>query len=371
MCPIINKIFQYSLLAVLLSLLFACDKVSIPRLTFDDRAEPRIPFPITYAFSPDLVNHTQTVDACGLPYTIPVGEIITRTFLKVGQERFNGVRAEPPVGDAQGAPPDGYRVIVDLNQFLFDPVTLMATEPRYDAFVDLKLLVVYEDPKGTALAQTPLSYHEKVSMWVPALSSSASSCATQQIDGTVEDATEALAKEMVSVMPRLGQVLSPVSTNPYPNAEPSGTTPSSPLPMQNPAQTATPPKPAISPSVQFRTKLVDANRNLILEGGEAVILLIETTNVSGSTIPSAYVELRGTPMLVEAFKRVAPIPMPIGELKAGEKRTAEIRGRIGEVKESLKGELIIGIILSEGLPPGTHTILTEIQPRSLLKRPTR
>ena len=171
MCPLKNKFFQYSLLAVLLSVLFACDKVSIPRLTFDDHSEPRIPFPITYAFAPNLVNHTQTVDACGLPYTIPVGEIITKTFLKVGQDRFNGVRAEPPVGDAQGAPPDGYRVTVDLNQFLFDPVTLMATEARYTAFVDLKLLVVYEDPQGTPLAQTPLTYHEKVSLWVPALSS--------------------------------------------------------------------------------------------------------------------------------------------------------------------------------------------------------
>ena len=61
---------------------------------------------------------------------------------------------------------------------------------------------------------------------------------------------------------------------------------------------------------------------------------------------------------------MAPIPVPIGKLKAGEKLTAEIRGRLGEVKESFKGELIIGIILSEGLPPGTHSILAEIQPGS-------
>jgi hypothetical protein len=35
---------------------------------------------------------------------------------------------------------------------------------------------------------------------------------------------------------------------------------------------------------------------------------------------------------------------------------------VAEVKETLKGELIIGNILSEGLPPGTHSILAEIQP---------
>ena len=123
--------------------------------------------------------------------------------------------------------------------------------------------------------------------------------------------------------------------------------------------------------MQFRTKLVDANRNLILEAGETIVLLIETTNVSDSTIPSAYVEIRGTPVLVDAFKRVAPLPVPIGSLKAGEKRTAEIRGRLGQIKETIQGELIIGIIVSEGLPPGTHSIRTEIKPGPTRKKSSR
>ena len=116
---------------------------------------------------------------------------------------------------------------------------------------------------------------------------------------------------------------------------------------------------------------MDANRNLVLEAGETIVLLIETTNVSDATIPSAYVELRGTPVLVEAFKRVAPIPVPIGSLKAGEKRTAEIRGRLGQVKETTQGELIIGIIVSEGFPPGTHSILAEIKPGPTRKKSSR
>lgn len=117
--------------------------------------------------------------------------------------------------------------------------------------------------------------------------------------------------------------------------------------------------------------MVDANRNLILEGGEALVLLIETTNVSSSTIPSAYVELRGTPILVEAFKRVAPLPVPLGSFQPGKKRTTEIRGRLGQVTEPIQGELIIGIILSEGLPPGTHTIRAEIQPGPTRKPSSR
>ena len=63
------------------------------------------------------------------------------------------------------------------------------------------------------------------------------------------------------------------------------------------------------------------------------------------------------------LNEVAPLPVPLGTLKAGEKRTAEIRGRLESTSRASQGELIIGIILSEGMPPGKHTIRTEIQPR--------
>ena len=361
----LNKIFHYGLLGVLFFIPFACDKVSVPRLTFDDQREPRIPVTVTYAFAPNLVNYTQTVGGCGLPYTIPVGEIISKTFLKVGQQRFNGVRAEPPIGEAQGAPPDGYRIVVDLNKFGFDPVDRSGQEDRYDVFVDLELHAVYEDAKGTPLAQSPLTYHQTVRLWVPELTSQSVSCETGQIDGTVEDAAETLAQQMITVLPQLAQLNAGQQPG---NPQPGFPAPATPVP---PTEAPPQPSPVATPSVQFRTKLVDANRNLVLEGGEALILLIETTNVSESTIPSAYIELRGTPVLVEAFKRVAPIPVPVGSLKPGEKRTAEIRGRLGQVTEKIQGELIIGIILSEGLPPGTHSIRAEIQPGPTAKKPTK
>ena len=322
---------------------------------FEENSEPRLPMAVTYAFSPKLVNYSQTIDGCGLSYTIPVGQIITNTFLRVGQDRFNGVRAEPPVGQAQGAPRNGYRVTVNLNHFKFDPGTRSGEEDRYIAKVNLNLLAIYEDSSGTPLAQTPLTYHESVSLWTPALTSQSTSCATAAIDDAVEAAAETLAKEMANLMPRLSQ--------------PAQLQPSSPnVPQVTVAQSQAPLPQALAPAVQFRTKLVDANRNLILEGGETIVLLIETTNISATDIPSAYVEIRGTPILLEAFKRVAPLPVPLGSLKAGEKRTAEIRGRLGSVSKSSQGELIIGIIVSEGLPPGTHTIRTEIQPHPSRKK---
>ena len=364
MCPKLKTVFTTSLIGILFLFCSACDKINIPRLSFEDKSEPRLPMAVTYAFAPELLNAAHTIDACGLPYTIPVGNIIASTFLRVGQDNFNGVQAEPPVGQAQGAPPNGYRITVDLQQFGWAPEGRSGEEDRYQVFVDLNLLAVYEDGGGTPLAQTPLTYHKNVRLWTPELSSQSISCATGQIDGAVEAAAETLAREMVSLMPSLQQQQ---MASPTGNAFP-GTS------IQPTAQQTAPPapvQPVITPSVQFRTKLVDANRNLILEAGETIVLLIETTNVSDATIPSAYVELRGTPVLVEAFKRVAPIPVPIGSLKAGEKRTAEIRGRLGQVKETTQGELIIGIIVSEGLPPGTHSIRAEIKPGPTRKKSSR
>ena len=360
------------LLAFLFTVLSACDKVSVPRLGFESEPEPRLPLNITYAFSDSLLQYTQTVDACGLPYSIPVGDLIAKTFMKVGMDRFQTIQAEPPVGQATGAHPDGYRILLTLNQFILDPVTKTGNEDRYHAFVDMNMQAVYEDSQGTALAQSPLLYHQKVSLWTPAYSGQSSSCSTTQLDGTVENAAESLAKDMIGVLPRLSQsntAGAPLPLASQPAAGLSATTPARSSPQMN--QTSPLSQSEIRPSVEFRTKLVDANRNLALEGGEAVILLIETTNVSETPILSAYVELRGTPALVEAFKRVTSLPVPLGSFKAGEKRTAEIRGRLGQVTDHIQGELIIGIILSEGLPPGTHTIRAEILPGPTRKPSSR
>ncbi|MEJ2230440.1 MAG: hypothetical protein P8X46_04575, partial [Nitrospirales bacterium] len=190
MCALVNKPFHYGLVGVLLFVLSACDKITLPRLGYESEQEPRLPLNITYAFSNNLLQYSKNVDACGLSYAIPVGNLIAKTFMQMGLKQFQTIQAEPPVGEAQGVAPDGYRIVLSLNQFGYDPVTRSGQEDRYDVFVDLKLHAVYEDAKGTALAQSPLTYHEKVRLWVPELSSQSVSCHTGQIDEMVKDAAE-------------------------------------------------------------------------------------------------------------------------------------------------------------------------------------
>ena len=142
--------FSICLMGLLFLFSTSCDKLTLPRLSFEEKPTPRLPQAVTYAFSSNLVNYSKTVDACGFQYTVPVGKIVADTFLRVGQDRFNGVRAEPPVGDAQGAPQDGYRVVIEFNQFGFDPFGRNPDEERYTAIIDLELLAVYENSSGTS-----------------------------------------------------------------------------------------------------------------------------------------------------------------------------------------------------------------------------
>ncbi|MGB0909059.1 MAG: hypothetical protein ACPGYT_01755 [Nitrospirales bacterium] len=345
----LHKIFCIFVVASLTG----CDKISIPRLSFDDSPETKAPVSVIYRFDPILSQHTQIVDACGFPYTIKSGEIITQTFLQVGQDHFSSVSTEP-LTPSDSPTIASHALTVDLKfiDFSFEPVGRSGEEDRYHTNVGLQLQAIYQDSQGRALAQTPLTYSDKTNLWAPALTSQANSCATGQFDEVVQNAAETLAMDMVGVIPRLyGQTQDPQQPE-----EPSGSDYASQFPSQS--------IPVQKPSLSFRTMLQDENDNLVLEGGENLILQVETTNTSETTLPSAYVELRGTPAIIDAFTHVTPLPISIGALQPGEKKTTEVRGRMSESVQKENGKLKVSISISQGIPPGAHTILAAIHPRA-------
>ena len=345
-----TKWLQQILLGLVILSLAACDKISIPRFTWDQKPATKVPINVRYQFDPRLSQLTQTVDACGLPYTIDSGEIITQTFLKVGNERFASVDEQPNPPTDGTIPTSSNTLTVDLQfvQSNFEPIGRSGEEDRFLANVALELQAIYRDSTGQALAKTPLTYSERAKLWTPALTSQSTSCSTGQFDAVVENAAETLALDMVNVIPQL------YGEQPTPPSLAATTT----LSAGPTAQTI----PTRQPSIAFRTMLQDHNDNLALEGGEKLILKIETTNTSSHTLSSAYVELSGTQSIIDAFSKVTTFPIPIGPLQPGEKKTTEVRGRMPKIVAEEKGELIISISLSQGIPPGAHTILAAIQP---------
>ncbi|RMH36593.1 MAG: hypothetical protein D6690_05485, partial [Nitrospirae bacterium] len=307
---------------------------------------------VTYLFDPQLAQKTEQIDACGLPHTIEVGKIVTETFLDATAGRV------ARVASMQGQPsavPAGLSsdllIYLTLTRFSLTPITRTGDEDRYHAEIQLQLQAVYRDAQGNALAQTPLDFHDHVSIWAPELSSQSVSCATGQFDGVVESAAESLAEQLLSLVPTLlGQ----------PGAQP-------------PATVRTPEAPAIQPAAQpsgspqapvlaFRTKLEDGNGNLILEGGEALVLHVEITNQGSIPVSTAFLELSGNPVLVQAFTETTRFPVQVGPLLPGESQSLEIRGLLPREVATQQAELLVTLKPAEGRAPGPHKILASLQP---------
>ena len=123
-----------------------------------------------------------------------------------------------------------------------------------------------------------------------------------------------------------------------------------------------PAAPGNRPFFTFRTMLKDGNDNLILEGGEAIVLIIEATNWGGTTIATANANVVGNTTLVEAFSQMTPLPISMGTFQPGETRTTEIRGRMPIDVPGQKAELVVSLQLKDGTHIGSHRIVAPLQP---------
>ena len=347
------------LISSLCLVLIACDKLTLPRFFVDEPVQ-QIPAVVTLVFEQAFLDSTLKVDACGLDYDVKTGQILSESFVGLSQQSFANVLVQR--GDqapiAAPTPVENQPVItihLRLVHQLYETPTRFGEEDTYKADLGFQVLAVYTDPRGNILAQRPLTFKERVSIWVPQDTSTSSTCATGQFEGAVESAGNILARDMLSVVPSLlGQAPPPQTTV----QAPAYTPPPPPPPLPPISQAAT------VPTVSFRTLLKDGNDNLILEGGETLVLQIEITNTGSTPISSANIDLSGSEPIVQAFSRVTPLPIPIGSLQPGEKKTTEIRGRMPVLSQQERGELIVSVNSADGGPAGSHKILAAIGPGS-------
>lgn len=352
----------------------ACSEIVLPRLEWgDEKKDPSVPLRVKLELdsSVQLAAFSFT-DACGSQKAFQIGTQLSQMLLEDSQKVFQEVVDQE--SQQLGNFVDAVLQYAVLEKTYDLTIPRLESDAEYPAKASLRIRALLKDiGTGKELYAETFEGHGD---WKVSTDDEGKDCEPIGIGIPIDETLEAISDKLVDTMrdsgrlqiaasklvaqrqQPIGGMAQPSYPNPGPSIPPQGAFPA---PSISPPSRAV--QPVSTPSVQFRTKFVDANRNLVLEGGEAVKLLLEIQNVSDSTIPSAYVELRGTSVLVEAFKRVVSIPVPLGILKAGEKRTAEIRGRLPRIHKKINGELIVGIILSEGLPPGTHSIRAEIIPR--------
>ena len=322
---------------------------------------------MAYAFDPSVAEATLEIQACDLPYTLKTGESIVQSFLTLGHETFQSVTAYAGTGEAvQTTQPSDLIIQVSMVNQSFQAIDRMADEDNYLAYLNFKLQAVFIDRNGAALGQIPLNFEGQVRIWAPALTGQSVSCATGQYDAKINNAAAELAQQLVGVVPQLfkdggtqplvaQQGRQPAFSQPTPQFAPQAT-------PQFAAPAPSPAAPGSRPFFTFRTMLKDGNDNLILEGGEAIVLIIEATNLGSTVITTAHANLVGNPTLVEAFAQMTPLPISMGTFQPGETRTTEIRGRMPIDVPGQKAELVVSLQLEDGTHIGSHRIVAPLQP---------
>lgn len=357
--------------------------ISLPSFGFGEEEkpkEPAIPISVAYAFDPSVTEATLEIQACDLPYTLETGESIVQNFLTLGQETFQSVTAYAGTGEAvQATRPSDLIIQISLVNQEFRAVDRMAEEDNYLAYLNFKLQAVFIDRSGAELGQIPLNYGGQVRVWAPAITGQSVTCTTGQYDAKINGAAAELAQQLVAVVTEvqkgggtqtlMARGRQPEFSPPAPQSAPPSARPAAPrvapqvAPQAAPRFSApTPAAPGSRPFFTFRTMLKDGNDNLILEGGEAIVLIIEATNLGGATITTANANVVGNATLVEAFSQMTKLPISMGTFQPGETRTTEIRGLMPVDVPGQKAELVVSLQLEDGTHIGSHRIVAPLQP---------
>lgn len=350
--------------------------ISMPSFGFgeDEKPkEPTIPISVAYAFEPSVTEATLEIQACDLPYTLQTGEAIVQNFLTLAQETFQSVTAYSGTGEAvRVTKPSDLIIQISMVNQAFQEVDRMADEDNYLANLDFKLQAVFIDRSGAALGQIPLNYGGQVRVWAPTITGQSVTCTTGQYDAKINGVAAELAEQLVAVVPQVLQdggtqsLMAQQGRQPaFTPSAPQYAPPSTPRVAQQAAPRFSAQAPAVAgnqPFFTFRTMLKDGNDNLILEGGEAIVLMIEATNLGSTTINTANADVSGNETLVEAFSQMTSLPISLGAFQPGETRTTEIRGRMPVNVTAQKAELVIALQLEDGTPIGSHRIVAPLQP---------
>ena len=313
---------SYAIVLGLVLILSSCSEITLPRLEWEDqKKDPSVPLRVKLELDASVQRAgVPYYDACGDEKVFPIGIQLSQMLLEDSQKVFQQVvdREDLTLGNFVDAVL--HYTVLEKNYDLTIP--RLESDAEYPAKAMLRIrAILREERTGKELYAETFEGHGE---WLVSSDEDGVDCEPIGIGIPIDRALETISDELVDTLRESGRLqiaasklvaqrqqglggVSPPSypnpglSTPVPGAYPIPRIPASPRSVQQ----------VSAPSVQFRTKLVDANRNLVLEGGEALKLLLEIQNVSNSTIPSAYVELRGlmlkaTHVLGEAMEDANP-----------------------------------------------------------------
>lgn len=303
-----------------LALLTSCNQLKMPRFTSSTEQGPVIPLSVTLVFDESVRSATveQTVCASTL-WKGPLGEAIVQSFTETGRARL----AHLTVGDQQGtaqpvtAPASEFTAFITLTSASFNPTSRLGSENNYFAQLDVRLKATFQDAQGRRFPEAPMTYSNRVSLSTPQLGGSDYQCATGQLDAAMQTAVDHLANQLMTYLMQLREKT---------QAE----------------RIAGRQSPVAGPSLLvLKATLLDANNNLVLEGGEKIGVRVDVTNTGNSTLGPTAITFSGTPALIDAFAGAQSSQAQIAGLQPGETKSTILWGTMPAQVEGSRGELTV------------------------------
>ena len=214
--PFALRCSVFLLISGLYLVIAACDKFTIPRI-FENEPVQQIPAAVTLVFEQAFLDSTLAVDGCGYEFQVPSGKVLSETFVDVSQQSFANVSVQRGDQTPMAAPTtveNQPSIIIHLRLVhqLYETPTRFGEEDTYKADLGFQVLAVYTDISGNILAQRPLTFKERVSIWAPQDTSTPATCNTHQFEGC-----GGRCRRSVSTRYALGRPFPPWSRTPTTN----------------------------------------------------------------------------------------------------------------------------------------------------------
>jgi len=328
----------------------ACNDLKAPRFSSPAEPEPVIPLSVKLVFDESVRSSIleQTFCADRL-WKGRLGDTIVQSFTETGRARLTHLTVGDPSGRAQPAtaPASEFTAFITLASASFTPTSQHGADNNYLAQFDVRLVATFQDAQGYRFPDAPMVYSSRVSLYTPQMSGSDNQCKTGQLDAAMQTAVDHLAGQLMGYLMQLREKTQGGST--------AG--------RQN---------PGVGPDlVALKATLLDANSNLVLEGGERIGVRINVTNTGKATLGVTTITFSGTPALIDAFAGVLSAPVQIVNLQPGETKSTILWGAMPTIAGGSRGELTVTVIPSSvtGGAPATQTLVAAMASRGKLPAP--
>ena len=331
-------------LATTLTLMAACDHLQAPRFSSPAEQEPIIPLSVKLVFDESVRSAIIEQTVCDdRLWKGRLGDAIVQSFIETGRARLTRLRVVDPSGRAQPAtaPASEFTAFITLASASFTPTSRLGADENYLAQFDVRLVATFQDAQGYRFPEAPMVYSSRVSLYTPQMGGSTNQCEAGKLDAAMQTAVDHLASQLIGYLKQLHEKTQGENT--------AG--------RQNPG--------AGLGLLALKTTLLDANNNLVLEGGERIGVRIDVTNTGKAPLGATTITLSGTPALIDAFAGTLSGPVQLVNLQPGETKSTILWGTMPATAGGSRGELTVTVTPSgaTGSAPATQTLVAAMASR--------